>query len=204
MNNIMFGYKRNSHGETGIDNFAKIIINKIYSMYLNGLSLGKIVNQLKQENIILPTGKDTWSRASIDKMLSNKLYVPNIISHELFQNVINERNKRSNVKLNNDGTIQRKSTRYNSDNVLSGLLVCEECGHNYRRITKSNREIVWRCASKIEAKGYCIHSESVTESEVLIHICNVLNIDTFNSEIVKNKIEKIVIASDNKLKFYLK
>ncbi len=46
MNNIMFGYKRNSHGETVIDNFAKIIINKIYSMYLNGLSLGKIVKQL--------------------------------------------------------------------------------------------------------------------------------------------------------------
>ncbi len=137
-------------------------------------------------------------------MLSNKLYVPNIISPDLYQNVINERSKRSNVKLNNDGTIQRKSTRYNSDNVLSGLLVCEECGHNYRRITKSNGYVVWRCASKVEAKGYCISSESVTESEVLFHICNVLNIDTFNSEIVKNKIEKIVITADNNLKFYLK
>nr|WP_279287533.1 zinc ribbon domain-containing protein [Flintibacter hominis] len=33
---------------------------------------------------------------------------------------------------------------------MSGLLVCAECGHNYRRITRPSGEIVWRCASRVE------------------------------------------------------
>lgn len=55
----------------------------------------------------------------------------------------------------------RKATRNNSQNVLSGLLVCSDCGVNYRRITRASGEVVWRRADKVE-------KESV--QSVIIHI----------------------------------
>jgi hypothetical protein len=67
-------------------------------------------------------------------MLSSLKYIPLIISLELYTAVQFEKAERSNQEFNNDGNMQRKATRYNSKNVLSGLLVCSECGANYRRL----------------------------------------------------------------------
>ena len=65
--------------------------------------------------------------------LSNQRYIGSIISFDEFFMVQGEKDKRSNL---NQDTNQRKATRYNSQSVLSGLLICGECGRNYRRITR--------------------------------------------------------------------
>ena len=44
--------------------------------YLAGASLGKIVDMLFVKGILSPTGNLKWTRASVDKLLSNKKYVP--------------------------------------------------------------------------------------------------------------------------------
>lgn len=51
--------------------------------------------------------------------------------------------------------------------VLSGLLICSECGSPYRRITRNTKdgeEIVWRCANRVEHwKEICQHSPTISD-----------------------------------------
>ena len=94
-------------------------------------------------------------------------YVPFIISSNQYEKAQLEKKRRSNIQA--DGTEKRrKPVRYNSTNVLSGLLVCDECGSNYRRITRLDGHIVWRCANRVEhGKTICKHSPTIDESDVL-------------------------------------
>ncbi len=94
---------------------------------------------------------------------------PAIISKELFAVVQTEKAKRSNLVETEEGT-QRKTTKYNSNNALSGLFICQECGSPYRRInrhTKDGKEIVWRCANRVEhGKEICKHSHTISDEAV--------------------------------------
>ena len=52
------------------------MIRMIFDYYLSGASLGKVVDMLSEERIPSPTGKERWTRAAIDKLLSNTKYIP--------------------------------------------------------------------------------------------------------------------------------
>ena len=93
-----------------------------------------IVKELENRGIKTPTGKDTWSKRTIDVMLSSEKYIgvvslldkgehevhyvsennhPPIIIKERFQAVQLEKINRSNIKKTKDG-VQRKSSKYSS------------------------------------------------------------------------------------------
>ena len=84
-----------------------------------------------------------------------------IISQDDFDKVQQEKKRRSNVSITAKGKPIHSEMRYSSDPV-SGLLICAECGRSYRRITRNTpegKEIVWRCANRVEhGKKYCKNS----------------------------------------------
>lgn len=199
MKKIIYGLNQNPLGGIIADERYAKVVYSIFEMYLEGKSLGGISKELKARDILSPTGKETWSSPTIENILSNILYVGIIIPPAIFLKVEEQRNIRSNKQLNKNGEEVRKSTRYNSGNVLSGLLVCEECGSNYRRITKPNGEIIWRCSSRVEhGKKYCRYSTTITEKEVKSIICDILNLEAFEDVTVKNKIAQISIGANGR------
>jgi hypothetical protein len=76
---------------------------------------------LESKQIPLTSGNTKLKRSAIDKLLSNSKYVPHIISLGQYTEVQFEKTERFNQQLNNDVTTQKKSTQFNSQNVLSGL-----------------------------------------------------------------------------------
>lgn len=157
---IPYGFTADDAGRVTVDETHAQVIQMIYREYLNGNSLGGLAKMLESRHISSPSGNACWGRAAIDKLLSSSKYVPFIISFELYTAVQFEKAARSNQELHNNGSTQRKATRYNSQNVLSGLLVCAECGANYRRITRASGEVVWRCANRVERR-ICTQSPSI-------------------------------------------
>ncbi|WP_418971953.1 recombinase zinc beta ribbon domain-containing protein [Allofournierella sp.] len=137
----------------------------MYQRYIDGASLGTITNELEANQVTSLSGSPKWSRSVIDKMLSNGKYVPYAIPMELFVAAQIEKDSRTNIHINSDGSTPRKTTRYSSQNVLSGLLVCAECGSNYRRITRLNGEVVWRCSDRVEKgkQSVCKYSPSIAD-----------------------------------------
>ena len=173
----------------------------IYHQYLSGMSLGGIVDFLFKKDIPSPKGRNRWTQPVLSNLLSNQKYIGYIVSFDDFFLAQGTKSRRSNI---DEDTHQRKATRYNSQSVLSGLLVCAECSHNYRRITRPSGEIVWRCASRVEhGKKLCKHSPSIPEDRIKEAICEKLGLSTFDSNEIKNKVDVIWIQSDGSLQIEL-
>lgn len=200
---ISYGFAVDNDGKVTVDKTQAQAVQMIFREYLNGNSLGGLVRILESRGIPSPSGNKCWGRAAIDKLLSSSKYVPLIISLELYTAVQFEKAARSNQKTNNDGSTQRKATRYNSKNVLSGLLVCSECGANYRRITRASGEVVWRCANRVERRS-CTQSPSITEKDIIQLVCNELGMDTFDPDYVRDLLDQIQIDHAGSITFEYK
>ena len=133
-NRKCYGYYNDEDGNLAINESEAKNVRLIYNLYLQGKSVLGIVKELERLGIKSPTGKDKWSKHTIDVMLSNEKYIgnvrllddgkhssyylvednnPAIISKETFQAVQIEKQHRSNVIKSEKGT-QRKSTKYSS------------------------------------------------------------------------------------------
>ena len=122
--------------------------------------------------------------------------MPYAIPMELFVAAQFEIDSRTNIQTNDDGFTQRKSTRYSSQNILSGLLVCAECGSNYhRRLTRSSGEVVWRCADRVKKgkKSTCKSSPTIADITIKAMIYEELELTEFDEQTVQEKILRISI-----------
>lgn len=129
-----YGYDKDKNGELVINEKQAEVVKLIFDLYIKGESVGGIINELEDRNIKSPTGKDTWPKRSVEKMLSNEKYIgiaavkiggeegqvyklnnshPAIISKEKFDAVQEEKLKRSNIIVDESGT-HRSSTKYSS------------------------------------------------------------------------------------------
>lgn len=76
---VCYGYKIARTGELVIDPIKANIVLFIFHRFMNGDSLGKISNALACRGIISPTGRATWSRETISKLLANEKYVGDVV-----------------------------------------------------------------------------------------------------------------------------
>lgn len=194
---LPYGFMLAPDGSVSVDQEKATTVRTIYQQYLSGMSLKGIADFLFAQSIPSPRGKAKWTQAVISDLLSNQRYIGSIIRFDEFFMAQGEKGKRSNL---DEDTNQRKGTRYNSQSVLSGLLVCGECGRNYRRITRPSGEVVWRCANRVEhGKCFCKHSPSVPERQIKDIICANLGLTTFDKQAAKNHIDIITVRSDGTL-----
>lgn len=198
---IPYGFEKMPDGIVRMIALQIKVVQRIYQRYIDGASLGVITAELETDQVVAPSGHLKWSRSVIDKILSNGKYVPYAIPMELFVAVQFEKDSRTNIQKDNDGSAQRKTTRYSSQNILSGLLVCAECGSNYRRITRPSGEVVWRCAERVEkGKGStCKHSPTITDIAIKTLICKKLGLNEFDEQAVKQMVSQISINHDREI-----
>lgn len=113
---IPYGFIITDCGEFVVEESAANHIKQIYSYYLAGASLGKIVAFLYSSQILSPTGNPKWTRAAIDKILSNSKYTL-IVGLDTFVAVQYEKANRCNVDYEKEGN-PRKATRYVSPELI--------------------------------------------------------------------------------------
>lgn len=108
---IPYGYQLGSNGFIICQEKAEVV-RMIFDYYLFGASLGKVADMLSEKRITSPTGKERWTRAAIDKLLSNAKYIP-IVGTEVYMDVQYEKGRRCNIDYDKAGN-PRKATRYQS------------------------------------------------------------------------------------------
>ena len=132
-----YGYLNDKDGELVIFDDQAKIVKMVFEWYLQGKSIIGIVKDLERRGVKSPTGKDTWSKRTVDTMLSNEKYAgnvmllgnghysecylskennPAIISEATFKAVQLEKARRSNVFMD-ENVVKRKSTKYSSKNI---------------------------------------------------------------------------------------
>lgn len=200
---LCYGYTKDADNQIVVNKPQADVVRTLYQEYVKGASLAALVELLVRRNILSLTGKQRWTRAAIDNLLSNIKYVPHIISPQIFLQTQNEKARRSNQEIGED-CMKRKATRYHSLNGLSGLLVCAECGANYRRITRSLGEIVWRCANRVEhGKEICRSSPSIPESSVIELLREECDLSNLDSQTIREKVDHVLVRTDGKLELQI-
>ena len=95
-----------------------------------------------------------------------------IISRTDFNRVQEEMARRSAKRVIADKLTKTEQGKYSAKYALSELLVCSECGANYRRVTwtaKGFKEIKWRCINRIQYGKRKCHCSPTIDEEMLHH-----------------------------------
>ena len=198
---IPYGFEKMPDGMVRMLASQIEVVQRIYQRYVDGASLGVIASDLESDQVVAPSGNLQWSRSVIDKILSNGKYVPYAVPMELFLAAQFEKASRTNIQTNEDGSTQRKTTRYSSQNILSGLLVCAECGSNYRRITRPSGDVVWRCADRVEKgkQSVCKHSPTITDMAIKELLYREIGFIKFDEQVVQNRLSKVLVATNSQI-----
>ena len=174
---------------------VKVVV-QIYDSYISGLSLGGISDMLHEKGIPTPSGKEWWATTVLFEILTNNRYL-SLVGLDRYLMVQGELNKRSKYDMD---TGKRKTERYHSKNVLSGLFVCSECSRSYRRVQRASGEIVWRCANRVEhGSRVCKSSPTITEGEAVRFVCGVLDIPEIDQRTVLSSLETIIVNQDGSM-----
>ena len=77
-NRKCYGYYNDEDGNLAIDDKEAKIDRMIFNLYLQDKSVLGIIKELERQEIKSPTGKVTWTKRTIDVMLSNEKYMGNV------------------------------------------------------------------------------------------------------------------------------
>lgn len=100
-----------------------------------------------------------------------------IISREVWDKVQVVIAKRNNIKSATDMNMMKKG-KYSSKYALTGLVICGDCGSQYRRTTwtANGKRIVWRCVNRLtNGKDACGTSPTIDEERLHTGIVKAMN-----------------------------
>ena len=107
---IPYRFNLVNNGVLEVKESEAINTRMIFDYYLAGASLGKVVDMLYAKQILSPAGKEKWTRAAVDHLLSNSKYIV-IVGFESYASAQYEKANRCTVDYDKAGA-PRKETRY--------------------------------------------------------------------------------------------
>ena len=221
-NTSVLGYKLEKGTFILIPSEAKSV-RKVYSLFLKGIGTPSIVEYLRRNGYKTKHGKE-FSNSSVKLILTNYLYTGNVLLQRYYKdNHITKRkvaNKGELPKYHVENTheaiisledflkvqelIAAKATKRISPHkksVLTGKLICANCGaHYHRRTTPYNA--YWICSTySMRGKKYC-SSKQIPEDILISKICEALNLKEFDEKVFLNKVKCIKVENNNLLTIY--
>lgn len=203
---FMFGY-RIDKGNIEIDLKQAEIIREIFRQAIAGDSLTSIARSMNENGITGVFG-GKWTPERIRVILSNEKYTGDALLQKHFRNNHIEKKKtRNNGELpmyyaaNTHDAIIDKDTFEKAREVLeaitaktknrpkpqttvfTGLIICENCGNRFTRITNYGRK-AWNCSTAVKkGAAYCC-AKKVPEDTLMALISEVLGTHDFDRDIL--------------------
>lgn len=230
-----YGYKKNviNHNKLIIDEVAASTVRRIYALYMKGHGQGTIATMLEKEGILAPTiykkevlkenycnpnvlhQKVAWSYQTIHQILTNQVYIGNMVQkkQETISYKIKKKRKvpkeeqivvagtheaiidqemfeRVQEKMKNK--VRSLSKHDVGVNLFEGKLICAECRHMFAKTYDSRKqEFVGYVCSQYKRYGnmYC-SSHRITRETLEYQILNLLKQEAKNI-LKKSDIEEL-------------
>lgn len=169
------------------------LVRRIYSMFMRGGTSYSIAKALTDEGIPTPTGKEKWRGTTIESILTNEKYrgsarlqkkftvdfltkKQKINEGEVPQYYIEESHEAIIDPVEWDAVQDEIARRkeigraYSGKSVLSGKIVCGDCGSRYGSKVWHSRDkyksVVWQCNSKYDKSKKKCSTPHISEAEV--------------------------------------
>ena len=216
-NGGMLGY-RIKEGQYVVIPDEAVIVKRIYAEFQEGKGTNAIAQGLNEDGIPTRFG-ERWHPSVVAKILRNYTYTGNLLLQRTFvENHITKKNKINRGELPQyhveeaheaiididtfnrvQVELERRTEKYGhapkeqKRYPFTGLLICGNCGKNYRRKVTATQP-VWICATyNTRGKKYC-DSKQIPESTLSAITAEVATIED---------IEKIVVFNGNRLEYHL-
>ncbi len=175
--NIPYGYQY-KNGSIAIHEKETETVKRIFTEYLNGLSLLKIAEQLNNEQIEYMPGVCGWNKSKIKRIIEDERYLgtngyPPIIDEDTHKTLIQIKSEKNTQK----GT-DRKADIFN----LGVPILCPKCGSKMCRRHDSNRKCQdwWLCQN-----DNCKKTIGISDNDLIYGITECLNTIISNPDIIE-------------------
>lgn len=175
--NIPYGYQF-KNGSIAIQEKETETVKRIFTEYLNGLSLLKIAEQLNNEQIEYMPSVCSWNKSRIKRIIEDERYLgtngyPPIIDEDMHKTLMLIKSEKNTQK----GT-DRKADIFN----LGVPILCPKCGSKMCRRHDSNRKYPdwWLCQN-----DNCKKTIGISDNDLIYGITECLNTVISNPYIIK-------------------
>ena len=175
--NIPYGYQY-KNGSVEIQEKETETVKRIFTEYLNGLSLLKIAEQLNNEHIEYMPGVCSWNKSRIKRIIEDERYLgsngyPPIIDEDTHKTLMQIKSEKNTQK-----SIDRKADIFN----LGVPILCPKCGSKMCRRHDSNRKCQdwWLCQN-----DSCKNIISISDNDLIYGITECLNTVISNPDIIE-------------------
>ncbi len=159
---------------TGLDKWHDTVIMK---MLRNEKYMGDALLQ-KTYTVDFMTKKKIINKGIVPQYYVEDDHEP-IIPKELFYRVQEEIARRASMCKSAVTRKKNQKSKYSSEYALTGMLLCGECGQEYRRVTWSRngkKKIVWRCSNRLtNGTRNCKKSETLEEAALNRAVMEAIN-----------------------------
>ena len=217
-----------------IENSKFVIVSKeaeavklIFKLYLDGIGSYRIKDIMNKSEY--PTRNNClWTETTIRGMLKNYIYTGNAVFQTTYvKDYITKKKAKNNgekpmyhveechdaiISIEDYNKVQKIINERNEkihkgitpkDNPFKGKLICAHCGCSFR-MKKNYRKYVWRCGTYIRFGSKKCLSKQIPNDALQILAKEILVVDELTSEIIDERIEKVIVGDDRLLTFYLK
>lgn len=195
------GYDRGPDGNLVVNREQAVIVKRIYSLFLQGMTYHGIADALTKDGIPTPGGKKKWSISTVKSILSNEKYKGDALLQKSYTvDFLTKKTKVNEgeipqyyVEDNHEAIIdpevfemvQRemakrgKGKKYHSGvHAFSTKIKCGECGSWYgSKVWHSNtkyRKTIWQCNHKFDGDCRC-QTPHLTDEEIQLHFLSAAN-----------------------------
>lgn len=217
-----------------IENSKFVIVSKeaeavklIFKLYLDGIGSYRIKDIMNKSEY--PTRNNClWTETTIRGMLKNYIYTGNAVFQTTYvKNYITKKKAKNNgekpmyhveechdaiISIEDYNKVQKiikeRTEKIHKgitpkDTPFKGKLICAHCGCTFR-MKKNYKKYVWRCGTYIRLGSKKCLSKQIPNDALQILAKEILGVDELTSEIIDERIEKVIVGDDRLLTFYLK
>jgi site-specific DNA recombinase len=222
---FLFGYDISADGIT-VNEEEAAVVREIFTRFNSGESMSSICRDLDARGFKGSLG-GTWCPERIRETLSNEKYLGNALLQKRYRNNHIEKklvpNNGELPKYYAEGThepiidlaafeqaqkrlhkLEQQTAKRNKPtrSAFSGLVRCGLCGNTYKRTTHKGRHF-WNCTTyQTRGKSACA-AKRIPEETLISLTCDVLGIDSLDSDTVRNRITAIRVEQNNTVVFNL-
>lgn len=176
------GYRKGADGFPEVVPEEAVIVRRIYSRFMEGLTPCVIANELTADGILTPAKKQTWQTSTVESILHNEKYKGAALLQKCFTVDFLTKNKKQNegevpqyyVEHSHEPIItpeefdkvqaeferrKRISRQYSGKSIFSSRIICGDCGSYFGskvwNSTSKYRRVIWQCNGKFKGEHKC-------------------------------------------------
>ena len=195
------GYCKGADGFPEVVPEEAVIVRRIYSRFMEGLTPCAIANELTADGILTPAKKQTWQTSTVESILHNEKYKGAALLQKCFTVDFLTKKKKQNegevpqyyVEHSHEPIItpeefdkvqaeferrKRISRQYSGKSIFSSRIVCGDCGTFFGskvwNSTSKYRRVIWQCNNKFKGERKC-ETPHLDEETIKVRFVAALN-----------------------------